>query len=188
MNRYFIIPFVGLKIGKHHFEYEIDDTFFESMDYSLVHSGMLQAELELDKKETMLIANFAVSGYVDTSCDRCNAPMQLDIDGSYRLIYKFGLEEEEDEALIVLRPEAYEIDVTSPIYELIISLLPLRKTHLEDECDEEMQLLFQKHIVNVDEEEYDDEDEDWDEEDDWEDDEEPIKPIDPKWSALKNLN
>ena len=29
----FTIPFVGLKVGKHHFDYEIDKTFFEHFEY-----------------------------------------------------------------------------------------------------------------------------------------------------------
>ena len=29
----FIIPFVGLKLGKHHFDYHIGETFFEYFEY-----------------------------------------------------------------------------------------------------------------------------------------------------------
>lgn len=209
MHKEFIIPFIGLKLGKHHFEFEIDDTFFESMEYSIIQKGNVKVELELDKKETMLIATFDVEGVVETLCDRCNTPMNLEIQGSYKLVYKFGLEEEEDEMLIVLHPDSYQIDVTTPIYELITSQLPLRAIHDDGECDEEMWELIQKHTINanVDEEE-DWDDEDWDEDlddEDWIDDEgddddeegnldsdegnsDDDRPIDPRWSILKNLN
>jgi uncharacterized metal-binding protein YceD (DUF177 family) len=200
MHKEFIIPFIGLKVGKHHFEFEIDDTFFESMEYSIIQKGNVKVELELDKKETMLIATFDVEGVVETLCDRCNTPMDLEIQGSYKLVYKFGLEEEEDEMLIVLHPDSYQIDVTTPIYELITSQLPLRAIHDDGECDEEMWGLIQKHTINanVDEEE-DWDDEDWiDDEGDDDDEEENLdsdegnsdddRPIDPRWSILKNLN
>lgn len=209
MRNEFLIPFVGLKIGKHTFDFEIGNTFFESMEYSIIEQGNVKVTLELDKKETMMIALFHAEGTINTLCDRCNTPMDLEIDGGYKLIYKFGLEEEEDEMLIVLHPDSYQIDVTDPIYQLITTQLPLRSLHDEGECDEEMWNLLQQHVVNpededdFDDEDWDDEDEeydDWDDEDgdegddededDFEEDEEDDndKPIDPRWAILKNLN
>ena len=205
MNKQFIIPFIGLKIGKHDFEYEINTSFFESIEHSLIQKGKVNVSLSLEKKETMLIAFFEADGTIETLCDRCDTPMDLDIYGSYRLIYKFGLEEEEDETLIVLHPDSYQIDVTMPIYELVASQIPLRVKHDEGECDEEMWALIQKHTINANEAEptdyLDDEDDEWENDFDDEDiddeefdqdesDEAPDddKPIDPRWSILKNLN
>jgi uncharacterized metal-binding protein YceD (DUF177 family) len=133
--------------------------------------------------------------------------MDLEIDGGYKLIYKFGLEEEEDEMLVVLHPDSYQIDIANPIYELITTQLPLRVLHDEGECDEEMWELLQQHIVNPEDEE-DLDDEDWDDDDEWdfdedetdsddddddddweeEDENDKDKPIDPRWAILKNLN
>ena len=207
MNNEFTIPFVGLKIGKHYFDFEINASFFESMEYSIIQKGSLKATLEFEKKETMLIALFAVKGSVSTTCDRCDTPMDLDIQGENRLIYKFGTEEEEDENLVVLHPDTYQIDVSFPIYELITSLLPLRATHKPGECDEEMWELIQKHTINANVEEEDLDDDDWDDDEDWEEDsdedwededdsddqDEPEddpsdRPINPQFAILKNLN
>jgi len=208
MHNEFLIPFVGLKIGKHLFDFEVGNSFFESMEYSIIEQGNVKVTLELDKKETMMIALFHAEGTINTLCDRCNTPMDLEIDGGYKLIYKFGLEEEEDEMLVVLHPDSYQIDITNPIYELITTQLPLRVLHDEGECDEEMWELIQQHIVNPEDDEDDFDDEDWDDEDeewdfdedetdsdddddeDWEDDDEDDKdkPIDPRWAILKNLN
>ncbi|MFN5444041.1 MAG: YceD family protein [Crocinitomicaceae bacterium] len=208
MHNEFLIPFVGLKIGKHLFDFEVGNSFFESMEYSIIEQGNVKVTLELDKKETMMIALFHAEGTINTLCDRCNTPMDLEIDGGYKLIYKFGLEEEEDEMLVVLHPDSYQVDITNPIYELITTQLPLRVLHDEGECDEEMWELIQQHIVNPEDDEDDFDDEDWDDEDeewdfdedetdsnddddeDWEDDDEDDKdkPIDPRWAILKNLN
>ena len=209
MHNEFLIPFVGLKIGKHLFDFEVGNSFFESMEYSIIEQGNVKVTLELDKKETMMIALFHAEGTINTLCDRCNTPMDLEIDGGYKLIYKFGLEEEEDEMLVVLHPDSYQIDITNPIYELITTQLPLRVLHDEGECDEEMWELLQQHIVNpedeedLDDEDWDDEDEEWDsdedetdsdydddDDDDWEekDENDKDKPIDPRWAILKNLN
>ena len=206
MHNEFLIPFVGLKIGKHLFDFEVGNSFFESMEYSIIEQGNVKVTLELDKKETMMIALFHAEGTINTLCDRCNTPMDFEIDGGYKLIYKFGLEEEEDEMLVVLHPDSYQIDITNPIYELITTQLPLRVLHDEGECDEEMWELLQQHIVNpedeedLDDEDWDDEDEEWyfdedetdsdDNDDDWEEEDEndKDKPIDPRWAILKNLN
>lgn len=207
MHNEFLIPFIGLKIGKHLFDFEVGNSFFESMEYSIIEQGNVKVTLELDKKETMMIALFHAEGIINTLCDRCNTPMDLEIDGGYKLIYKFGLEEEEDEMLVVLHPDSYQIDIANPIYELITTQLPLRVLHDEGECDEEMWELLQQHIVNpedeedLDDEDWDDEDEEWDfdedetdsdddDDDDWEEEDEndKDKPIDPRWAILKNLN
>jgi hypothetical protein len=32
-SKEYLIPFIGLKLGKHHFEYQISNAFFEIFDY-----------------------------------------------------------------------------------------------------------------------------------------------------------
>lgn len=167
MTSAFHISFVGLKIGKHEFEFNIDNSFFETLPYSLIEKGNLKVWLELEKKETMLLACFYVDGTVEMVCSRCNEPMDTEVDGELELIYKFGHESYDDENLIVISPESYEIDVTQPIYELITVSLPSRPIHNEGQCDEEMVKLIEKFQSK----EKKDNDE-----------------TDPRWFALKNLN
>jgi uncharacterized metal-binding protein YceD (DUF177 family) len=168
MKSAFEIPFVGLKIGVHEFEFDIDNTFFESLPYSLIEKGSLKAWLSLEKKETMLIASFDIDGTVETECSRCNEPMDVEVFGEMEIIYKFGHEAVEDENLIVISPDSYEIDITQPIYELITVSLPSRPVHDEGECDEEMVKLIEKFQSTENNKNDDD--------------------TDPRWSALKNLN
>ena len=204
----FIIPFIGLKTGTHRYEFNIGKSFFEGVENTLIDDANVLVELAFEKKETMMIAEFSISGTVNTPCDRCNDPMEVNIYGDYRIVYKFGTEISEDENLIILHPETYELDISAPIYELLVSSLPARKIHPEGECNVEVMGLYNKYIVNANEPEQDDEwdedddsDQDWDEnegnDDDWEDegededdsdDPDDDKPIDPRWAALKNLN
>lgn len=189
-KREFIIPFIGLKVGFHEFEFEIRDAFFEELEYTIIQKGDAVVKLRLEKKETMLIGEFSVGGSVFTSCDRCNDPIEVPINGAFRLIYKFGDEQSDDETLIVLPNDTYELDVRQNIYELMTVSLPSRLVHPKGECNEEMIELLQKYSGRSEEEledeesEWDEDDEEWDDEDD-DDDEDPI---DPRWSALKNLN
>jgi uncharacterized metal-binding protein YceD (DUF177 family) len=200
-----MIPFVGLKIGTHCFDFELDNSFFVSFEGSPIEDATVNSSVVLEKKETMMIATYSVNGTVETACDRCNDPISVPVNGEMRIIYKFGDESSEDENLIVLNPDAYEIDVAPQFYELLVISLPTRILHPEGGCNEEMMELYNSLIINAGEpDEIDDEDwddEEWDE-DDWEDDDEndlddsdegddtpdDDKPIDPRWAALKNLN
>jgi uncharacterized protein len=202
----FIIHFVGLKNGTHVFEFDVDSTFFEDLEYSLIEGGKVHAHLSLEKKETMMVAVYTLSGTVQANCDRCTDPIDLPIDGTYRIVYKFGEEPTDDENLVVLDPDAYELNVAPELYEFMCVSLPTRILHPPGECNEEMMELYKTYTINAGQPDEDDEDDDWDddEEEDWdaddedddfdeeEDDEDPPndddKPIDPRWSALKNLN
>ncbi len=208
----FVIPFVGLKIGFHEFDFEIHDTFFEEKEYSIIHSGNVNVHLVLEKKETMMVAEFNLSGNVSTSCDRCDDPIDVPVKGQFRLVYKFALEPSEDETLIVLHPDSYEMDVSDNLYELITVSMPARAVHKEGLCNEEMLSLISQYTVHQGPSENDFDDDDFDDDDDtgWDDDDSSVDdsddddldieeedndegdendgPIDPRWNALKNLN
>lgn len=194
-SREYVIPFIGLKQGTHTFEYHIEDAFFEDLEYSIIHSGDVQVDLLFDKKDTMMVGNFSVQGKVKTACDRCTAPVNVPVRGSFQLIYKFGTELSDDETLVMIHPDSYEVDVKNNIYELITISLPLRCIHEEGECDPEMVDALNEYLLNPEDEDESDEDDDFDD-DDFDDDEDENDDddngnnvdIDPRWSILKNLN
>ena len=169
-NSEFIIPFEGLKRGKHKFKFCITDAFFEGLTYSIIQGGDIKVDFVLDKKETMMIGQFEMEGTIQKPCDRCTELMDTSISVSHQIIYKISEDESEDENLIVLPMSAFEIDLSSSIYELLTVALPSRTIHNEDECNEEMLDLLDKYIDpsgnNNDSEEEDN---------------------DPRWNQLKDL-
>ena len=202
-NTAFIIHFVGLKVGKYEYEFELNRSFFEAIEHSLIEDGQLKAKLLLEKKETMLIGNYSIEGDVTVTCDRCNDELHLPINGAFRIVYKFGTGVSDDENLIVMHPDAYELDVSQQLYELACISLPSVRKHPLDECNQEVLKYYQSTIVNPSFEDEDDEpdEDDWDEEDwdpeneDGDEEEEgddtnddPDRPIDPRWDILKQLN
>jgi uncharacterized metal-binding protein YceD (DUF177 family) len=170
-SKEFCIPFIGLKLGRHEFQYEISDTFFEDIEYSIIRQGHVYVGLVLDKKETMLIGDFALKGTVSTYCDRCNELMDFPVKGNYKIIYKFGTEASDDETLIVLDPDAYEIQLKETIYELLTVTLPAKMTHEAGKCNPEMLELLEKYIVTPSNSEDEDDQDDWSDDEDDEDDE-----------------
>jgi uncharacterized metal-binding protein YceD (DUF177 family) len=145
MNKRYDIAFVGLKQGSHQFRFEIGESFFEEFPYSIVEEGNLIAELDLDKKETIMIANFSVKGSVQLSCARCNELAEINIHDTMINYYKFGTEIEEDENLFVLSPDEYKINIAKQLYELITVALPASPLHDNGDCNDEMVALIKKY-------------------------------------------
>ena len=180
-NKEYVIPFVGLSLGSHKFEFDITDAFFDGIEYSIIHKGNVRVELLLEKRETMLVGNYKINGTVETNCNRCNDPVETKVKGEYRLVYKFGTEPSDDESLIIVYPEQFEIDIRDDIFELITVSLPLRSVHKKGECNEEMieilgeYILTKEKVVKKESDENDDSDDDDNE------------GIDPRWAALNKL-
>ncbi|MDQ8052948.1 MAG: DUF177 domain-containing protein [Pedobacter sp.] len=122
----FSIPFTGLKLGKHQFDYEIDKSFFDAFEYSLVKDGALKVTVELDKQETMLILHFHIWGTIQLNCDKCLSEFAQPIELKERQIVKFAEDELESDDLeiVVLNRKESEIDVSEMIYEFITVSVP----------------------------------------------------------------
>ena len=168
----FSVPFTGLKLGSHQFEYELDDHFFNAFEYSLIKSGHLKVNLELDKQETMLILKFKVEGTLNLDCDKCLSEFAYPVNLYERQIVKFAedeLESDDDEIISLNRKET-AIDISGPLYEMINVAVPYIKNcdQAGKECDQEMI----NRLENLAFDKQDDESE---------------QTSDPRWEALNKL-
>lgn len=140
----FVIQLGGLKANQHHFDFEIDDKFFEHFEYSEIKNGTIAVHLELVKEEKVLAFHFSFDGKVILPCDRCFKPVNLKINGTEHLIVKFGDGYyEENEELQIIPEGVNQFDISPFLYEYINLLLPVRRVHPEDEngnslCDPEI--------------------------------------------------
>jgi uncharacterized protein len=139
------IPYTGLKLGVHEFEFEVNEEFFSAFEYSLVKYGKLKVKLGLDKQETMMLLNFHIEGEMMLDCDVClaNYPYQVRI--TERQIAKFTANtdlEEDTEEIIVLTKNENEINVAPLIYEYITLAVPYINRCADEGntewCDQEM--------------------------------------------------
>ena len=111
------IPFTGLALGKHLFEFDITDAFFDEFEYSLVKKADLKCKVELEKQETMLILDFNITGTIDANCDKCLSPYPQQLDIQEQQIAKFSDEEvAEDDEIITLGKSEHEIMLAGLIY------------------------------------------------------------------------
>ena len=115
---FFIIPFVGLKQGRHDFSFSIKNKFFESFGYNDFNNAKLIANVDLIKKVSLIELNFIISGKVNVFCDISIEPFDLQINTNSNFIVKFGNSSENVSDEIIFLPNgSHEIDVTKHIYE-----------------------------------------------------------------------
>jgi len=172
------ISYTGLKTGKHQFDFDIDERFFNEFEYSLVKTGELKVDLELDKQETMIILQFAIRGNIFLNCDVCLSDFPTVVDVNERQIVKFSgdenLEDNTDE-IIVLGKNEHEIDVSPLIYEYINLAVPYfhrcEESGSTPWCDKEMLEKLEKLSGQVTEEE----------------EQKEQTGADPRWDALKKI-
>ena len=168
--RNFSIPFTGLKLGKHQFEFEVTDAFFDEFEYSLVKKATLKCRVELEKQETMLILSFRIDGTIDATCDKCLAQYPQYVDIREQQIAKFSDEPlDVDDDIIILTKNDHEIDISGLVYEYTNVALPLITVCIDEGrtpyCDKETLASLSKLSANNGQ----------------------AEEIDPRWEALKKI-
>lgn len=129
-NKDFLIPFVGLKQGKHQFEFEINKSFFDDFGFDEFNGVNIKVDLVLEKKSTMLELSFKHKGTVNVPCDLSNEDFDLPVKGKLSLIVKFGDEYNDDsDEMLILPHGEYQVDVAQYIYELIVLSVPSKRIH-----------------------------------------------------------
>jgi uncharacterized metal-binding protein YceD (DUF177 family) len=170
----FLMPFVGLKLGKHQFEYQINKSFFDHFEYDEFESADIKVNLVLEKKSLMLELYFEHKGTVHVPCDVTGEMFDLPIKGNLKVVVQFGEEfNNENEELLILPHGEHQVDVSQYIYEMIALSVPLKRVHpgIKDGTLQSATLdkLNELKVTEVEEEI------------------EEKKEIDPRWDKLKQL-
>ena len=126
----YVISFAGLKEGRHEFEFDVDDSFFDQFDSSEIKKGKLSVDVILLKNSQVLEMSFNIDGSVKTICDRCLDEFDLPLKYQGKLFFKFGEESYElTDEIIILSSSEHEINISQFIYEYIHLALPYRRIH-----------------------------------------------------------
>jgi len=167
------IQFAGLCVGEHEYEFEVNNTFFESLEYSEIKQGNIDVKVHLLKQSTMMVLTFDINGTIHLNCDRCMEDFNFPLSGNYKLIIKVGGSDsgDENDDIITIAANEHELDLTQYIYENIILSLPIKRAHPDNKkgkssCNPEMIKKLQKYIVVN----------------------EPTEETDPRWNQLKDIN
>lgn len=171
----FNIVFSGLKLGTHHFNYQLDQKFFDLFDFTEIEEPNLTIDLAFLKKNNMLELDLALKGSFTAICDVTGEPFNLAISDTFHLVVKFGEEfNDENEEVLILPFETYEVNIAQYLYELAVLAIPAKRVHPDVESgksDSKALEILDKYRVDKEPEEGD----------------EKENETDPRWDKLKDL-
>ncbi len=129
-SKEYSIPFKGLKLGAHQFKYLIEKKFFDAYQYDDFLDSNVEVTLNFVKKNTLFELQFIATGTVLVNCDVSGEEFNQPINGDLNLIVKFGDEFNNDnEEILIIPHNEYELDVSQYIYELIVLSVPIKRIH-----------------------------------------------------------
>jgi len=171
--RNYDISFSGLKLGRHEFEFQITQPFFDLFEFDQDFGRPdVKVITVLDKKNNFLELIFKLSGTVELICDVTNEPYDQPIEGENEIIVKFGEDYDvSDDEVWVIPYGEHSVNVAQLIYEMILLAIPVKRIHpdvLNGESNSEMIELLEKYSPH----EHQNSNE---------------EAIDPRWEVLKKL-
>ena len=167
------IHFKGLKVGKHTFNFEVDNKFFEAFEEGEIKQGKVKVDVILNRQSLMLDLAISIEGQVEVTCDRCLEDFDLPISYEGSLFVKFGeTRSDEGEEIIILTNDDSEINLSQYIYESICLSLPIQRYHgmkgTKTKCNKEMIKKLKSLLTDSPKNEESEE-------------------VDPRWSKLKDI-
>ena len=135
-----MIDLKRLPIGTHHFDFQLDNAFFESLEKSEILRGQVDCKATLNLREEDYQLNIAVHGTVFVVCDRCLDPMALEIDDEQEI---FSEDEENDQMV-----NDKMVNLQWLAYEIVSINIPIVHSHQAGECNKQMELLLHDHLCD----------------------------------------
>ncbi|MDA0972421.1 MAG: DUF177 domain-containing protein [Bacteroidetes bacterium] len=133
--RIFDIPFIGLADGDHSYDYTLNGAFFEEFGNEELKESSFKVDVVLSKKPTFMELTMHFSGSCTVPCDRCDAPLEILMDGDSFLVVRFGEGPDQDEELMYIPNNATQVNIAQSLFETIAIMLPARRKHKKKDCD-----------------------------------------------------
>ncbi|WP_018110090.1 YceD family protein [Bacteroides propionicifaciens] len=172
--------------------YELDEVFFKAFetDETLITGGDVHVNILIDHySEDEFILSLDFEGSITLPCDRCLGDLQEEVSAEDFLKIRLSqdirigdeivnVSDEESDFDITLEEGSTKLDLSWPMYELLVLSLPIQHIHPEGECNPEMEQLLQEHLAVLpggNQEATEDSSEEGEEE------------TDPRWNELKKI-
>ncbi len=117
-------------MGAHTFEYQIDNTFFESFEYVEFNAADIVVKVDFNKTSTVMELEMKARGTVNVACDLTNEPFDQEVTASLPLVVKFGddYNDEDDEILVIPHGE-HQVNIAQYVYEMLVLAVPQKRVH-----------------------------------------------------------
>lgn len=130
----FDIPFSGLSLGEHLYDFDIGMSFFEAFEVEQEFSDCSVAvKVSLTKSNHLLDISFSIEGSVEVPCDITNKPFSQPIKNTWNLVVKFSEEAQEsnDEDILILAFGDHTLNIAQQLYEGILLSIPMKRVSPE---------------------------------------------------------
>lgn len=133
-------------MGRHTFDYSLDDDFFACFPEGEIRHADVAVHLELEREECLMRLRFVFRGRFETVCDRCLQALDCPVDFQDEVVVRFmgGTEEQEDEDnLWWVEEHQDKLDLSQYLYESVAVQRPIQMFCPTDAagrstCDESM--------------------------------------------------
>jgi uncharacterized protein len=172
------INLVNLADKRHEYDFDLDNSFFELFDQTLVNGGQLKAHVVLDKSPLLLNFEIHIQGEVNLTCDRSLETFDYPLDITETLLVKYGAQEMElDDNVLQIPHDSQSLNLAQHLFDYVGLAIPMKKLHPRFEVDENSDddiLIYSTAQDDADGA--------------GSDSPEDEGPVDPRWDILKKLN
>ncbi|MFV0346888.1 MAG: YceD family protein [Bacteroidales bacterium] len=140
----YCIPYEGLSLGKHKYEYTLSNDFFLNHGTVDISTGDLLAIVVIDKHPSFIELSFEIEGSVELECGRCLDMYNQDLDYVGKLIVKFGDKDiDEGDDIVWIDKSEGILHLAKWLNEFVVLSLPIRRVHPDSQdgkssCNEQM--------------------------------------------------
>lgn len=140
-NKY-IIDYKSMPNGHHSLEMTLDGELFAAMESNEVKDAECDVRIELERSETQLLLDIAISGRAVVECDRCLEDCDIPVDYHGELVVRFADVAGEYDGEQMWIAQGDELSLAQYLYESVVVSLPYRRVHEEGGCDPDMMTRF----------------------------------------------
>ena len=134
----FQIDLKALAQGETKRVFNLNDSFFQSLEAAEVKRGHLQTILVINRTDDYFDLTFHTTGHVVISCDVCLEDMEQPIETENHLAVKMGESYAEDDDLVTVAEDEGILDVAWYLYEFIALAIPIKHVHAPGKCNPAM--------------------------------------------------
>lgn len=163
----------GLAADATSLRYNLGSAYFSALEGAEVSDGCVDVRLNIVKSaDKVFCLSFHIAGEVTVECSRCLDDMQQPIDTEAHFVVKLGLENSEEDEVVMVPEDNPVLDISWLIYEAIALSLPIKHVHAPGKCNRVMLDKLEEHSAAATRSSGG----------------EGMDEIDPRWSKLANLN
>ena len=119
-------------------QFNLNDSFFSSLEGSQLEHGSLHVSVSIRKMTGFFELSFHTEGTVTVSCDRCLDDMDQPIEADNRLVVKLGDTYSDDDDTLTINEDEGILDLSWLIYEFIMLAIPIKHVHAPGKCNSAM--------------------------------------------------